>query len=282
MRQNLPFALEARALGTPELLRREHPELISLVTFDSARGWVRWGRVDQTLVPFLFEPQECEAWGTFEEERALALPESLWNAPEAFSERLFGWSELLTNLGYIEHVSEECLDVLGTNQDSREPVLLGTAPRSLFRACGLRTRAVRLVRFCEEPRSPYCLGKRSPSKRISPGLWDNLVAGLVSAGETPETALIREAQEEASLKLTREELVPLGAFESLRMEADGLLDEQTLLFGVKGTRRALKNTDGEVECFGLLTSEELTEAIEAGVVMNEAAWAFLVDQALHP
>lgn len=42
---------------------------------------------------------------------------------------------------------------------------------------------------------------RDPSKKILPGVWDIAVAGHVSAGETPEQTVIKEAEEEIGLRL---------------------------------------------------------------------------------
>jgi 8-oxo-dGTP pyrophosphatase MutT (NUDIX family) len=43
------------------------------------------------------------------------------------------------------------------------------------------------------------LAQRSASKSTDPGLWDNLVAGGVPSGQTPQQTLVREAWEEAGL-----------------------------------------------------------------------------------
>lgn len=51
------------------------------------------------------------------------------------------------------------------------------------------------------------LGKRAAHKSVNPNCWD-LIGGHIEPGETPELALVREAEEEVGLTPVR--LVPAG------------------------------------------------------------------------
>jgi len=62
------------------------------------------------------------------------------------------------------------------------------------------------------------LGRRAANKRVYPGRWD-LIGGHVEAGETPELALIREAEEEVGLTPTR--FVRAGATLQPRLDLYG-------------------------------------------------------------
>jgi len=47
------------------------------------------------------------------------------------------------------------------------------------------------------------LQKRSATKDVEPNKWDSSVGGHIDLGETPETAALREANEEIGLSLTK-------------------------------------------------------------------------------
>ena len=54
------------------------------------------------------------------------------------------------------------------------------------------------------------LQKRSALKENWPGRWDVSVAGHVSAGEEPEAAAVREADEEIGLAVVRDDFLHIG------------------------------------------------------------------------
>ena len=54
------------------------------------------------------------------------------------------------------------------------------------------------------------LQRRSLQKENHPGLWDVSVAGHISAGESAETAIVREAAEEIGIAIGAEELEHIG------------------------------------------------------------------------
>jgi isopentenyl-diphosphate delta-isomerase len=60
------------------------------------------------------------------------------------------------------------------------------------------------------------LQKKSKNKDSWSGMWDISVAGHISAGETPEHAVIREAEEELGIKVSLSQLKKLGIRKSER------------------------------------------------------------------
>ena len=77
-------------------------------------------------------------------------------------------------------------------------VVLATVERAACRALGIMTEAVHLNAFGDD--GTLLVARRAAHKAIDPGLWDNLVGGMVPAGENLEQALEREAWEEAGLR----------------------------------------------------------------------------------
>jgi isopentenyldiphosphate isomerase len=71
------------------------------------------------------------------------------------------------------------------------------------------------------------LQKRAMTKDLLPGKWDTSVGGHISPGETPETALRREAEEELGLKNFNFRFVKKYIWESIR--------ERELVFSFAGT-----------------------------------------------
>lgn len=113
-------------------------------------------------------------------------------APEGLEPAFAALTAGLAHHGLTQKRPFELLDV----RDARGRIV-ARAERSVFRALGLATVVVRLLALAPDGR--LLLQQRSLSKSIGPGLWDNLAAGLVSSGETPAEAMLRELHEEAGL-----------------------------------------------------------------------------------
>src|SRR4051794_264824 len=82
--------------------------------------------------------------------------------------------------------------------------VLRTLARGALRALGVIGRGVPLKGLVRGPRGEkeglrLWVGIRSASKAVAPGQLDNLVAGGIPAGLSPEQCLVKEAMEEASL-----------------------------------------------------------------------------------
>jgi 8-oxo-dGTP pyrophosphatase MutT (NUDIX family) len=154
---------------------------------------------------------------------------------------------------------------------------LGEVERALVRVLGLTTQAVHLVGAAPDGR--IWVQQRSFTKPNDPGLWDTLVGGTVSAGETVAQTLERETWEEAGMPLAR--LTGLrqgGCFHVSRPTPDGggagHLEERTFWFTATLTEGSLPvNRDGEVDHFELWTVQEVRRAMEAQRFTGEARWA---------
>ena len=78
---------------------------------------------------------------------------------------------------------------------------LAIIERAACRPLGITTEAVHLNAYVDT--DTLLVARRAAHKQIDPGLWDNLVGGMVPAGESLQHALAREAWEEAGLQLDR-------------------------------------------------------------------------------
>ena len=78
----------------------------------------------------------------------------------------------------------------------------GTAPRSV---CHSDKSLIQMVVHIEifNDKGEIFLQKRSETKDLYPGLWDTAVGGHVGAGEKPEEAVLREAEEELGIRPPR-------------------------------------------------------------------------------
>ncbi len=169
--------------------------------------------------------------------------------------------------GLTQNRPFELLDV----RDS-EGVVIAKAERSVFRALGLATTVVRLLAVTHDER--LLLQQRSLSKSIGPGLWDNLAAGLVSSGETPLEAMLRELHEEAGLAPVPSELISPRhlSWRVLHDVPEGRMQEATSGFILRlpsGARPV--NLDGEAAGFKAFTINEVIGMIEENLLMPEAA-----------
>ncbi|GAA5174891.1 NUDIX domain-containing protein [Niveibacterium umoris] len=118
--------------------------------------------------------------------------------------------------------------------------------RAAFRRFGLTSRAVHINGYTAS--GDMWIGRRAAHKAIDPSLLDNLAAGGISAGETPDACVIRELFEEAGVP---EEIatraVACGAIRTTRCEHDGTHDEV-------------------IHCFDLLLPDDFTPANQDGEV----------------
>lgn len=105
---------------------------------------------------------------------------------------LAGVAERLRDLSRLRGWRGELLDVADLAGTS-----LGAIERSAVRPLGIATRAVHLNAWT--PEGELWIAQRALDKSTDPGMWDTLVGGLVSAGESDALALERESWEEAGL-----------------------------------------------------------------------------------
>ena len=155
---------------------------------------------------------------------------------------------------------------------------IGKIERAAARPLGLRTRAVHLSAWT--PDGKLWVARRAMSKSTDPGMWDTLVGGLVSSGESLDFALERECAEEAGL--TPQDIQTRSPLRTiLRMHRrlpegyqveDLLVADCVLPDGV-----VPKNCDGEVAEIDTVTVAQAIEMVDAGAFTLEAALVVVED-----
>lgn len=197
-------------------------------------------------------------------------------APEGLEPAFAALTAGLAHHGLTQKRPFELLDV----RDARGRIV-ARAERSVFRALGLATVVVRLLALAPDGR--LLLQQRSLSKSIGPGLWDNLAAGLVSSGETPAEAMLRELHEEAGLdpEFSRLHSPAHFSWQVLHDVPEGRMQESTAGFILRlSPCDAPVNLDGEAAGFAVFNTEEVLSMIEEGRIMPEAA-RLILEHLLH-
>lgn len=185
---------------------------------------------------------------------------------EARSELLARAAVLLRDRGVLRGWRGELLAV----RAGAGPQYLAVIERAACRPLGITTIAVHLNAWADA--DSMFVARRSAHKAIDPGLWDNLVGGMVPAGETVRDALAREAQEEAGLDLSAIELQAGSKLHVRRMVPEGYQSEVVRVFDatLPGSV-ALKNQDGEVAAIERRQAVDVVEAIERDEFTLESA-----------
>ena len=151
---------------------------------------------------------------------------------------------------------------------------LATLERAACRTLGITTRAVHLNAFTPDGRA--IVARRADHKQIDPGLWDNLVGGMVPAGESDEDALIRESQEEAGLDIAPLPLARGGRIHVTRIVPEGYQSEIVQVFdAVIPDTVALANQDGEVDAIERRAMDAVVDAIGRDEFTLESALVLL-------
>jgi len=155
---------------------------------------------------------------------------------------------------------------------------LAAVERAVVRVLGITTRAVHLVGFAPDGR--IWVQQRAFDKAVDPGLWDTLMGGQVSAGESIEETLERETQEEAGLAIA--DLVDVRHTDRItvrRPVARGYVIEHVEVFEATVPAQLVPaNQDGEVERFECLALPALLERLAAGAFSLEAT--LILDRSL--
>lgn len=142
--------------------------------------------------------------------------------------------------------------------------------RAACRPLGIRTEAVHLNAFVDD--ETLVVARRAAGKQIDPGLWDNLVGGMVPAGESLEQALAREAWEEAGIEPGRLAIRCGRRFHVRRPVPEGLQSE--IIHVYDATLPAdlpLQNRDGEVAAIEQRSLDDVIAAIERDEFTLESA-----------
>jgi 8-oxo-dGTP pyrophosphatase MutT (NUDIX family) len=113
------------------------------------------------------------------------------------------------------------------------------------------------------------VGWRSRAKPVAPGQMDNMVAGGIPAGLTPEQCLVKEAAEEAALPAAMAaRAVPAGRVSYVMANEEGLRRDVLHLYDLELPEGLVpRPNDDEVERFELLPAPEVLRIVaEAGPV----------------
>lgn len=167
--------------------------------------------------------------------------------------------------------------LLGGWRDELLAVRAGSGPgaiaaieRAACRPLGITTSAVHLNAYADP--ETLIVARRSPHKQIDPGLWDNLVGGMVPNGETVADALAREAVEEAGIELAGIALQAGRKLHIHRQVPEGFQSEIIHIFDATiDASTKIKNRDGEVVAFEWSSVADVVEAIEHDQFTLESA-----------
>ena len=184
----------------------------------------------------------------------------------ARSALLFEAALRLRDAGLVRGWRDEALAI----RARRGEALLATIERAACRALGITTEAVHLNAFADD--GTLFVARRSLHKTIDPGLWDNLVGGMVPADETLEQALEREAWEEAGLELDRLEVHRGRSFQMRRPVPEGYQSEWIHVYETTlPSETHCANQDGEVSAIERRPLGDVVDAIERSEFTLEAA-----------
>ncbi len=145
--------------------------------------------------------------------------------------------------------------------------------RAGFRFLGMMSHAVHINGFTPDARM-WC-GQRSATKATDPGMWDNVTAGGLAAGETLARCARRELWEEAGYRLQAPEaLVLAGRVRISGATPTGWHDEMLHVYNLSlPADFAPCNQDGEVQSFACLSASEVMAQLAAGPFTADAALA---------
>ncbi len=153
-------------------------------------------------------------------------------------------------------MSDELVDIV----DEKDRVI-GKIDRATAHEKQIHHRLVEVWFF--NSRGQILVQKRSQQKKILPGLREWTVSGHVDAGETYESALIRETREETGVETSQEDFIDLGVFIP-NLERDGKrITHVRRVFGYRyeGAIESLKFDSTEVDSFEWWDIDKLLERI---------------------
>lgn len=116
------------------------------------------------------------------------------------------------------------------------------------------------------------LQQRSHKKKIYPLLWDVSVAGHIDAGESFETAAIRETKEEIGLEISPIDLIKIGVKLHESVYANGSIKDfefhQVYIAKLKVNLNDLVPQEDEVEALKLVEFDEFTTLLTQSKTNN--------------
>ena len=148
--------------------------------------------------------------------------------------------------------------------------VLARLDRGALPPFGVISQGVHVNGVVRRPSGPYLwLGWRSRQKSVAPGQMDNIVAGGIPAGLTPEQTLIKEAEEEASLPAElAARATPAGRVSYVMANEEGLRRDVLHIYDLDLPEGVTpRPNDDEVERFDLLPAREALRIVaETGEV----------------
>lgn len=184
----------------------------------------------------------------------------------------------LHTAGWLRGWRNELLDVRPLTADVASPVL-ARMERAACRPLGIATHAVHMNAFT--PQGELWVAQRASNKSIDPGLWDNLVGGMVASGESALAALTRETMEEAGLDIAVLNVQRGSLLYESRPVPEGHMVETIQVFHAVLPQDAQpQNRDGEVQKIEVWSVERVLQAIASDAFTLEAALV-VVDGLLH-
>lgn len=199
------------------------------------------------------------------EPEAVCIGAPAGGQPASIDQVLAKAALLMRDAGCLRAWRDELLDVVG------EGKILGKIERAAIRPLGMLTRAVHLNAWTPDGRLWIAL--RSQTKSTDPGMWDTLVGGLAVAGETLDTSLLRESEEEAGLLpehlaqrsplriiLRMHRRLPEGYQVEDVLVSECVLDESV----------PMRNQDGEVDEIRAISVDEAWQFVQDGRFTVEA------------
>jgi thiamine pyrophosphokinase len=174
----------------------------------------------------------------------------------------------------------EAFDVRATP----EGAVLARLDRGALPSFGIISQGVHVNGFVRRPDGPHLwVGWRSRQKPVAPGQMDNVVAGGVPAGLTPDQCLVKEAAEEASLPAEiAAKAVPAGRVSYVMANEEGLRRDVLHLFDLELPEGVVpRPNDDEVERFELRPAREVLDAVAAGGPVKFNVNLVLIDFALR-
>lgn len=174
-------------------------------------------------------------------------------------------AETLKEAGCLRGWRNELLDVVGEGQ------VLGVVERAALRPLGLLTRAVHLNAWTPDGR--LYVARRASTKSTDPDMLDTLVGGLSAAGESLDTSLLRESQEEAGLlpdMLVNRTPIRVITRMHRRLPEGYQVEDALVSECVLDASVCPVNQDGEVSEILVLSVDEVWARVQAGEFTLEA------------
>lgn len=117
-------------------------------------------------------------------------------------------------------MEEEFIDIVSKNQKPTGE----SAPKSVIHQKGYYHNTAHIWFYTND--GEILLSQRSAKKIICPLMWDVSVAGHIDAGESVETAAIRETKEEIGVLISKKDLNKIGVFECFQTYKNGIIDNE--------------------------------------------------------